>query len=58
VTPPNPSATNAPEVCCPQAGQAPTTPECSVNGQVDAGNSTAPRQMRNSLYARRTRAVS
>jgi hypothetical protein len=42
VTPPNPSATNAPEVCCPQAGQAPTTPECSVNGQVDAGNSTAP----------------
>jgi hypothetical protein len=40
--PPNPSATNAPEVCCPQPGQPATTPECSVNGQVDGGNPTPP----------------
>ncbi len=42
VTPPNPGATNAPAVCCPQAGQPATTPECSLNGQVDAGNPAPP----------------
>jgi hypothetical protein len=42
VTPPNPNATNAPQVCCPPAGQAPTTPECTLNGQVDAGNPAPP----------------
>ncbi len=40
--PPNPSATNAPAVCCPQPGQPATTPECSLNGQVDAGNPAPP----------------
>jgi hypothetical protein len=40
--PPNPSATNAPEVCCPQPGQPATTPECSLGGQVDAGNPAPP----------------
>jgi hypothetical protein len=40
--PPNPSATNAPAVCCPVPGQPATTPECSLNGQVDAGNPAPP----------------
>jgi hypothetical protein len=40
--PPNPSATNAPEVCCPQSLSQATTPECSLNGQVDAGNPAPP----------------
>ncbi len=42
ITPPNSSATNAPDVCCPVQGVAPTTPECTVNGGVDAGNSAPP----------------
>jgi len=42
ITPPNTSATNAPAVCCPVQGVAPTTPECTVNGAVDAGNSAPP----------------
>jgi hypothetical protein len=39
---PNPSATNATEVCCPVPGSPATTPECSLNGQVDAGNPAPP----------------
>ncbi len=40
--PPNPSVTNAPEVCCPQSLSQATTPECSLNGQVDAGSPAPP----------------
>lgn len=41
-TPPNLGATNAPTVCCPPAGQPASTPECSLSGQLDAGNPTPP----------------
>ena len=42
VAPPNKNATNAPYVCCPGAGQPPTTPECTTNGAVDSGSSEPP----------------
>jgi hypothetical protein len=41
-TPPNGNATNAPAVCCPPAGQPASTPQCSLSGQLDAGNPGAP----------------
>jgi len=42
VVPPNPNATNAPHVCCPGEGQSPTTPECTVNGNVKTGDASPP----------------
>ncbi len=42
VTPPNHSATNAPSVCCPVNLSQATTPECTVNGQIDSGSPAPP----------------